>query len=339
MAELANVTEIRRADPKKGKMKRIWRPVPAEGENGVFSQSWFAVAWSSEVPVGKVVGRDFLDGRIVLFRGENGRLVAMSAYCPHVGADLAVGEVIGNNLRCAFHHWQYNQDGQCVKTGIGDKPPKGACTFVFPTLERFGIVFVFNGEEPLFDVPKYPIPDDQLVSSSPYPLHTLHCEPWVFCANTPDMQHFKAVHKIKFDGDDPHDMYQWGDYGFQYQAVGLEQGDVPYDYTLGIRGTTIFFRYGIYGGFWRGSIVAFGLPRPGRLLAYAVNSVQKGPEAEKNLEISNSVSRRTISEDEDIMDTIHYRPGHLTQGDRSLSRFLNYLRKYPRAHPSADFIR
>jgi hypothetical protein len=39
------------------------------------------------------------------------------------------------------------------------------------------------------------------------------------------------------------------------------------------------------------------------------------------------------------MNTIHYRPGHLTKVDKSLARFLNYVRTYPRAHPSADFIR
>jgi phenylpropionate dioxygenase-like ring-hydroxylating dioxygenase large terminal subunit len=313
--------------------------VPAEGENGVFTQSWYAMAWSSDVPVGKVIGLDFLDGRIVMFRGADGRVNAMSAYCPHVGADLSVGEVIGNELRCAFHHWQYGPDGQCTKTGVGDKPPKGACLFVFPTVERYGIIFVFNGEEPLFDIPQFPVPDDELLFGSPYPVKTLNCDPWVFCANTPDMQHFKAVHKIKFDHEDPHDLYKWHQYGFEYRYVGHEQDGVPTDYTLGIRGTTIFYRHGEHGDFFRASIVAFGVPRPGQLVAYSVNGVRKGPKEKEHLERANFISARTLSEDVDIMNTIHYRPGHLTKGDKSLSRFLNYVRAYPRAHPSSDFIR
>lgn len=337
MASLADVSHA--ATSPRRKPRRIWRPVPAEGENGLFTQSWFAVAWSADIAPGQVIGRDFLDGRIVLFRGANGRAVAMSAYCPHVGADLACGEVVGDNLRCAFHHWEYDETGSCVKTGVGDKPPKGACLFVFPTIERFGIIFVFNGDKPLFDIPGLPIPDEELVFGSPYPVQELACDPWVFCANTPDMQHFKAVHKIKFDHEDPHDLYEWQEFGFKFRYAGFEQDGAPTDYQLGIRGTTIFYRYGTHGDFFRGSIVAFGLPRPGRLLAYSINAVRKGPKQKEHLDLANFISARTLGEDKDIMNTIHYRPGHLTKGDKSLSRFLNYVRKYPRAHPSASFIR
>lgn len=317
----------------------IFGGIPAEGENGVFTQSWYAMALSREVAIGQVVGRDFLDGKIVLFRGANGRAVAMSAYCPHVGADLSVGEVIGNNLRCAFHHWQYDQDGRCVKTGIGDKPPKGACLFVFPTQERFGIIWVFNGETPLFDLPDFPYPDDALEMSHPYAPEQLNTDPWVFCANTPDRQHAVAVHKMKYVEEDFHKNFTWDKFGFTFTYAGLDQDDIPMETTLAIRGTTVFYRSGRHGEFWRGSIVGFGLPRPGKLTMHSTNLVLKGPKAQAQLERTNAVSRRTLSEDRDIINTIHYRAGLLTAADKSLSRFLAYVRKYPRAHPSADFIR
>ena len=54
--------------------KRVSNPVPAEGADGLFTQSWFPMAWTSDVPKGKVIGKDFLDGRIIMWRGENGRL-------------------------------------------------------------------------------------------------------------------------------------------------------------------------------------------------------------------------------------------------------------------------
>ena len=88
-----------------------------------------------------------------------------------------------------------------------------------------------------------------------------------------------------------------------------------------------------------GSVTGFGLPRPGKLIVFAINAVRKGPKADEELEISHQQSRRILSEDQHIMDNIHYRVGYLTKGDRSLSKFLTYVRKYPRAHPSADFIR
>src|SRR5262249_34475647 len=127
---MGKVTAMKKTDavsdaaPRKGYVR-----MPAEGENGLFTQSWFVVAFSAELAVGQVVGRDFLDGRIVIFRGANGKAQAISAYCPHVGADLQWGAVVGNNIRCAFHHFEYDQTGQCVKTGVGDPPPRAACLF------------------------------------------------------------------------------------------------------------------------------------------------------------------------------------------------------------------
>lgn len=319
--------------------KRHFTPVPAEGEGGVFSQSWYPVAWSSEVGAGQVIGRTFLDGRIVVFRGANGRIVAASAYCAHLGADLAAGQVVGNNIRCAFHHWEYGQDGACVKVQTQASPPRGACLFRFPVQERFGIVWVFNGTEPLFDLPSFPHADDELEFAVAYEPQELPIDPWVFAANTPDMQHIKVVHKVSFDGADPHQLLNWKEFGFDYTYSGLDQGDVPTCYTLGIGGTSIFYRFGTYGEFWRGSIVGFGLPRPGHMTMYAINAVLKGPGAMERLATATQLSRRTMSEDKPIMDKLHYKPGYLIEGDQSLARFLNYVRKYPRAHPSADFIR
>ena len=95
----------------------LWQALPAEGEGGVFTQSWFPLCLAAEVAPGQVKGVEFLDGKVVVFRGEDGKAHVMSAYCPHVGADLSVGKVIGNNVQCAFHHWEYDGTGQCVKTG------------------------------------------------------------------------------------------------------------------------------------------------------------------------------------------------------------------------------
>ena len=63
-------------------------PLPPEGEGG-FSQCWYPVCMSDEVGNGEVIGVDFLDGRIVIMRGEDDVAQVLSAYCPHMGADLS----------------------------------------------------------------------------------------------------------------------------------------------------------------------------------------------------------------------------------------------------------
>lgn len=314
------------------------RAVPAEGEDGLFSQSWFPVALSTDVPAGTVVGRGFLDGKIAVFRGDDGAIQAMSAYCPHVGADLSVGKVVGNNVQCAFHHWEYDGTGQCVKTGIGDPPPKAACLFKFPCVERWGIVWVFNGEAPLFDLPTLPHPDEALLTNAYKLEYPLNSDPWVFAANTPDMQHLKVVHKMVFESQDPHKDVRWHDFGMEFDYAAQHQGGVPMRNTAGILGTSLFYRWGQYGDYWRCGVTGFALPRPGWHEVFSVQMVLKGPDAEANLADVYRISRRTVGEDKDILNTVHYRQGNLTAADLTLARFLNYLRKYPRAHPSAPFI-
>jgi phenylpropionate dioxygenase-like ring-hydroxylating dioxygenase large terminal subunit len=313
-------------------------PPPPEGEGGVFTQSWFPVMLSKDLAAGQLRGHDFLDGRIVLLRSGDRRVTAVSAYCPHVGADLSVGKVVDDHIQCAFHHWEYDNLGRCVRTGVGDAPPRNARLFVFPTEERYGIIWVFNGERPLFSLPDFPVPDAELAMANYAFPEPFRCDPWVFAANTPDMQHLKVVHKIQFGVDDPHDLVKWHEFGLEFSYAGQHQGNVPIANTAGIRGTSVFYRWGQYGDFWRGTITGFGLPRPGRHLVFGCNVVLAGPQASQQLEVVAELSRRTLGEDKDILNTIHYRHGTLTAGDRTLAQFLRYLREYPRAHPSRLFI-
>ena len=51
-----------------------------------------------------------------MFRDTNGHVHALDAFCPHLGANLAVGgKVKGSCLECPFHAWRFNgDDGKCV---------------------------------------------------------------------------------------------------------------------------------------------------------------------------------------------------------------------------------
>ncbi len=316
--------------------------VVMEGENGLFSQSWFPICLSSELGEGQIVGRDFLDGRVIAFRGVDGTPLVKSAYCPHVGADLSVGRIVDNRVQCAFHHWEYDESGRCVKTGIGDPPPPRACLFNFPTVEKYGIVWAFNGSEPLWELPEFEKRNLLLHSffSDEY-----QCDPWIFAANTPDMQHIKVVHGVKFRHEDPHRDVAWDRWGFNYQ-ITAEHGQGPdIDWNVGIRGSSTYMQQGTVDGWWLGVYAGFSLPRPGRHRAFVTIAVEQGedtPEAQNGrqqlLEFGTQLLINTAEEDRPILDSIRYRPRNLTRGDRTLARYLKFLRDYPRAHPARDFM-
>ena len=51
----------------------VKRPIPTEGEDGLFTQSWFPICLAAAIEPGGIAGFDFLDGRIVVWRGLDGQ--------------------------------------------------------------------------------------------------------------------------------------------------------------------------------------------------------------------------------------------------------------------------
>ena len=319
------------------------RQLPHEGDLGLFSQSWFPVAESNEVAPCSVVGFPFLDGRIVIVRKSTGEVSALSAYCPHMGADLAVGAVVDDTVRCAFHHWRYNMGGECIATAVGDPPPPKARLFRYPVQEKFGLIWVFNGEVPLYEIPEFPYPTADLTIRTLALTETMPVDPWVLCCNTPDMQHIKALHSVQFDMKDPHDEVEWTRFSMLYNFTGVHKQGEPIENRIGVYGTTLYYQTTVFQGKWFGFMTPFALVKPGETRTYMVIAARTDmgtpQEVEQFLDFVEALERGVVSEDEMIMQTIHFAPSHLTKSDRTLSKFFDYLRSYPRAHPGANFIR
>lgn len=345
MTSVALSNESAVMPPKTVPLRRIRNEVPADGEGGLYRQSWYPIAMSSDVPPGQVIGRNFLDGRVAIFRGASGELSVVSAYCPHVGADLSVGNVVGEELRCAFHHWQYNCEGHCTKTAVGDPPPAGARLFRFPIQERYGIIWVFNGTEPLFDLPGFEKPESELLNAS-FQGETYNCDGWVFAANTPDMQHIKALHGFQFKHKDPHELVDWTPWGFRYKLTADHGLGPQIDWTVGITGTTIFVQSGMIDDWWHYCIIGFSCPAPGQHEIFLGLGVEKGDGTEESGKLASErlahltqLIVTTAGQDRSVLNSIRYNQGTLTRSDQTLARFLTYVRNFPLAHPSADFIR
>lgn len=313
-----------------------------EGEDGLFSQSWFPICLSTEIAPGVVKGFDFLGGRVIVVRDGAGKARVLSAFCPHLGADLGGGEVIDGAVRCPFHHWSYNTEGRCVRTGSGDPVPPTAQLFRFPTMEKYGMVFAFNGTEPLYDLPDFPKPPEKLRWRIGEFHMKLPCDPWVICCNTPDMQHISVVHGIKFDHGEPHNAVTWTPHAMQYQFSGEHRGGSRINFRVAIHGTTVYYQEGEINGRWFGFVSPMSLSRPGQsrlFLAVAVEDDPSDPEGtQKFLDDMYVLEEHVATEDLPIVERARFRPGTLSKSDRTLARFLKYLKDHPRAHPSKKYI-
>lgn len=299
-----------------------------------FHQCWYPVALAEDFAPGTVKSTRFCDSRIALYRGEDGRVRAMTARCKHMGADLGLGDVVGDNLRCPFHHWEYGPSGACVRIPSGDRIPKDTTQLTFPCEEKWGLVWVFLGEEPTYAIPDIPGYDPDKVIMRSFELELpqpLLVEPWAFSTNLFDFAHFKAVHNwtirdLKKDFRDNHMGWEAhvDDIGFMRQDmygvasvvsyVKKDGATQPKQHMAGLcprgeDGLGIFF-------------TLFATLEDDSDAAYQ--------DAVKRLDENEMLHRRLPNEDLPILNSVQFGQVRLTEVDKELATFLGYVSKYPR---------
>jgi 3-ketosteroid 9alpha-monooxygenase subunit A len=113
-----------------------------------YPRGWFMVALSSELPPGAVLPLHYFGQELVLFRTESGHARLFDAYCPHLGAHLGHGgRVVGEQIQCPFHRWEYDCSGKCVVVPYASKIPPGAKVRAWPVDEVNGMVLAWFHEE------------------------------------------------------------------------------------------------------------------------------------------------------------------------------------------------
>jgi nitrite reductase/ring-hydroxylating ferredoxin subunit len=119
-----------------------------------FDRRWYAVYpshWLRRRPK-----RVRLHGRwLALWRDSHGQAHAVGDRCPHLGASLAGGRVVGDQIECPYHGFKFDGAGACTEVPrLANKPiPKTLCVPRFLVRELDGWLFVFWGE-PDGDVPE-----------------------------------------------------------------------------------------------------------------------------------------------------------------------------------------
>jgi phenylpropionate dioxygenase-like ring-hydroxylating dioxygenase large terminal subunit len=334
---------INEAEPR---VERPYRRFPKEGENDLYSQSWYPLCMSDEVRSGEVIGCEFLNGRVVVFRGEDGEAAVLSPYCAHLGMDLAQGKVVGNNLQCLFHRYEYDQTGSCVKTGWGPLPPAGTCVFQFPTQERYNIIWAFNGTKPLFDLPGLRFPDHQLHMQT-WQEDPLPCNITELYAQVPDWPHLRFMHGDTMVTQEP--KFEFSDYYFGYEVAAMhfeskarDGGQTYPQVRIYVHGTQIMVMETVFNDVWIGSIGAATIRKPDKIQMFGTLAIAKTggniSELDQKLSWMRKEIEKTFIEDQPIYQHIRFKPNAFTEMDNVLERYLEYVCKFPKANPAANFI-
>lgn len=162
-------------------------------------EGWYWALPSDELPKKAVRAVNLMGRELAIFRGEDGRVTAMDAYCPHMGAHLGEGWVEGNEVRCVFHYWKFGADGSCVEAPcFKGTPPASIRLKTWPVQERYGLVWVWTGDAPRYDVPCPPELEGQEVDYRLGRRFGKNCHPHVLLINAIDENHFASVHHLPF---------------------------------------------------------------------------------------------------------------------------------------------
>lgn len=168
-------------------------------------EGWYPLAPSKSLAVGEARSFAILRQRVVVWRGDDASLHALDAFCPHMGADLGNGKVIGGNLQCYFHHWQFSKDGRVAKGACSrQKNLEKVKLKRYDVREYLGYVWIYAGEEVRTPLIRPAGLENTELDAMKIAEPTLFAHHHVMMAGGIDLLHFSTVHGIDIDFDFKH---------------------------------------------------------------------------------------------------------------------------------------
>ena len=138
----------------------ICRVGPGTPMGSFMREYWVPAMLSSELPEpdSDPLRVMLLGEQLIAFRDTNGKPGLIQSNCPHRGASLFFGRNEEAGLRCVYHGWKFDVDGNCID--MPNEPAESdfkskVKAVAYPTHERGGIVWAYLG--PRTEPP--PLPD------------------------------------------------------------------------------------------------------------------------------------------------------------------------------------
>jgi 5,5'-dehydrodivanillate O-demethylase len=156
---------------------------------------WMPVYRAEDLPAGhakpiRVMGEDF-----ALYRGQSGAAQVIAYRCPHRGAQMHLGWVEGDDIRCVYHGWKFDCAGQCLEQPAEEEGfARKVRIAAYPTREHLGLVYAYLGDGVPPPFPPYPMPEeDGLIENQEPPL--VPCNYLQCFENSMDEVHVAFVHR------------------------------------------------------------------------------------------------------------------------------------------------
>ena len=122
---------------------------PGTAMGNVFRRYWLPALLSEQLPGPdcEPVRLELLSEKMLAFRDTSGKLGLIDEFCAHRGVSLWFGRNEENGIRCPYHGWKYDVNGNC--TEVPSEPTSGYCERIklksYPMVERGGVIWVYMG--------------------------------------------------------------------------------------------------------------------------------------------------------------------------------------------------
>ncbi|MCP2278353.1 3-ketosteroid 9alpha-monooxygenase subunit A [Nocardia amikacinitolerans] len=124
-----------------------------------YARGWHCLGLAKTFRDGKPHAVNVFGTKLVVWVDSAGELRVLDAYCRHMGGDLSMGEVKGDDIACPFHDWRWSGvNGKCSSIPYARRVPPLARTRKWTTLERNGQLFVWHDHEGNEPPPEITIP-------------------------------------------------------------------------------------------------------------------------------------------------------------------------------------
>ena len=169
----------------------------------ILRRFWYPVIPLEELKSGPKPFK-LLERPLVLWLDGQGKPAAAVDQCCHRSAQLSLGKVIEGNITCAYHGWQFDSTGTCVKVpqikenAISSQYKVTA----YQCKERYGYVWVCLADEPLIDIPEIEETNDLAYRTIPEFYEPWQCAGLRVMENEFDMAHPAFVHQNTFGTED-----------------------------------------------------------------------------------------------------------------------------------------
>ena len=160
---------------------------------------WQPVLVGDELVIGRPRRIQVLNEYFTAYRGEDGAAHLVQDACPHRQTQLFLGWVEGSDIRCFYHGWKFDPQGNCVEQPAESEAYRQRIRIRgYPTREYLGLVFAYMGEG---EAPPFPLmPEiDAVKDSVLYNRHPVPCNYFQRIENDMDELHLHFVHKVSTD--------------------------------------------------------------------------------------------------------------------------------------------